>query len=145
MNTKMNISKSLLSLIILLITSLSLYSQNVGISPTGATPPDVNAGLDVNFTTKGLLVPRVALTSSASFAPLAAHVAGMVVYNTATVADISPGLYYDNGTKWITCLPKANTLGDMQYWDGTTWVTIPAGLPGQKLQLNSSGIPAWVP
>ncbi|MFK5959302.1 MAG: hypothetical protein QM495_10615, partial [Lutibacter sp.] len=51
-------------------------------------------------TNKGFLPPRVALTSTTSASPLAAHVAGMVVYNTATAGDVIPGLYVNNGTAW---------------------------------------------
>ena len=33
--------------------------------------------------------------------------------------------------------------GDMQYWNGTAWVVVPAGQPGQFLQFTASNIPAW--
>jgi hypothetical protein len=138
------LKKSLTSLIILLIISTTGFSQNVGISPAGTTPPDPAAGLDVNFTDKGLLISRVALTSSTSPAPLTAHVVGMMVYNTATAGDVIPGLYFNDGTKWVSTLPPAGTAtGNMQYWNGTAWVIISTGLPGQKLVINSSGVPAW--
>jgi len=137
--------KRLLSMMIVLFISITGFTQNVGISPTGATLPNANAGLDVNFTTQGLLVPRVALTNSSSFLPLGAvHVAGMIVYNTATVIDVTPGLYFDDGTKWVQVFPKATAAGDMLYWNGTTWKPITTGLPGQKLQLVA-GIPTWMP
>jgi len=132
-------------LVISMILSFPAFSQNAGISPTGAVAPNVAAGLDVNFATKGLLIPRVALTGTSSASPLASHVAGMIVYNTATAGDVTPGLYYNNGAKWIVVLPKANAAGDMQYWDGTKWVSITAGTPGQRLQINGSGVPAWAP
>jgi len=75
--------KRFLSLMIVLFISFTGFTQNVGISPTGATLPNANAGLDVNFTSQGLLIPRVALTNSTSYLPLGAvHVAGMIVYNT---------------------------------------------------------------
>ena len=138
------VNKAFTVLIVLLIMSVTGFSQNVGISPTGAVAPDANAGLDVNFTTKGLLVPRIPLTGSASFLPLGAtHVAGMIVYNTATVSDLTPGLYYDNGTKWIPVFPKVAGVG-LLYWDGTTWQPVPAGVAGQRLQLVA-GIPTWMP
>ena len=35
-------------------------------------------------------------------------------------------------------------VGDMKYWNGTAWVMIPVGTPGQFLQLNSSSIPSWL-
>ena len=40
-------------------------------------------------------------------------------------------------------LPPGNTKGDMQYWNGTEWVIIHAGKPGQYLQLSESGTPVW--
>lgn len=43
----------------------------------------------------------------------------------------------------LTNKPVGANVGDMQYWNGTQWVSIPVGQPGQYLQLNASGIPAW--
>jgi hypothetical protein len=131
--------------LMLLLYSATGQSQTVGFSATGATPPNPSAGLDVNYTSQGMLIPRIALTGTTSFAPFAAHVAGMVVYNTATVADVTPGIYYNNGTKWIATQPKATASGDMQYWNGTQWVNVPIGTPGQFLKISSSGIPTWGP
>jgi hypothetical protein len=66
-----------------------------------------NAILEVESSDKGLLVPRVALSSTSSASPLTAHVAGMVVYNTATVSDVTPGLYQNDGSKWLTVRPAS--------------------------------------
>ena len=52
-------------------------------------------------TTKGLLLPRVALKSTSLAFPLSAHVKGMEVFNTDSVGDVTPGTYYDDGTKWV--------------------------------------------
>jgi hypothetical protein len=125
-----------------LIICLPSFSQNVGINATG-TAPNGNAGLDVDFTNKGVLIPRVALTNTASFLPLSAHVPGMIVYNTATAGDVRPGFYYNNGFSWIAGFPTGTATGNMIYWNGTAWMMIPAGLPGQILQLNASSIPYW--
>ncbi|HNW69303.1 MAG TPA: hypothetical protein PKI01_02795 [Bacteroidales bacterium] len=144
-NQKHNLIKGLLSLFIILVTATCGNSQSVGISHTGSLPTNSSAGLDINFDTQGLLIPRVALTSTGSFLPLSAHVAGMVVYNTATVGDVTPGIYTNDGTKWVAGPPKGSLSGDMQYWNGTTWVNIPIGLPGQKLVINPSGVPTWGP
>lgn len=81
---------------LLLVVTISAFAQT-GI---GTTTPNANAQLDVASTTKGFLPPRVALTSTTSASPLASHVAGMVVYNTATVSDVTPGLYVNNGSVW---------------------------------------------
>jgi hypothetical protein len=137
------LKKGISGLTFFLIFSVNGLSQNVGISPAGATPPNTSAGLDINFSTKGLLIPRVALTGTANSAPLAAHIAGMVVYNTATVGDLTPGFYFNNGTKWVPTLPKANVIGQMQYWDGITWINIPSGTSGQRLRISASGVPVW--
>ncbi len=128
--------------IILMILGFSGFSQNVGINTTGAAP-NANAGLDVDFNNKGVLIPRVALSSTSSFAPLSAHVAGMLVYNTATAGDVNPGFYYNNGSAWIPGFPSAISTGDMLYWNGIDWVRIPVGFPGQYLQLNGGLTPYW--
>jgi len=77
---------------------VTIGSQNI---------PDKNALLDLrqntvdSSSTKGLLLPRVALVSTTSSSPLTAHVAGMEVFNTDTTGDVTPGTYYDDGTKWV--------------------------------------------
>ena len=134
--------KKMYGLLIALIISLSGFSQNVGINASGAQP-NASAGLDIDFTNMGLLIPRVNLVSTTSFAPLSAHVAGMVVYNTATANDVTPGFYCDNGTKWISGFIKGQSLGDMLYWNGTDWLRIPIGVPGQYLQISGAFIPTW--
>lgn len=131
-------------LLMALIISLSGYAQNVGITDT-SNPPDPAAGLDINFASKGLLIPRVALTGTANFAPLPAHVAGMIVYNTANppLGDVKPGFYYNDGTKWVAGFPAGNAIGDMLYWNGAAWNLLPVGTTGQYLTLNASNIPFW--
>ncbi|KAA3620834.1 MAG: hypothetical protein DWP94_11660 [Flavobacterium sp.] len=89
----------LFSICFLLLFTIAGYGQ-VGI---GTTTPNSNALLDIDasVTMGGVLLPRVALSSSAGFAPLGSHVAGMTVYNTATTADIFPGIYTNNGSRWV--------------------------------------------
>jgi len=72
----------------------------------GRTAPNSNAVLDLNANdtingTKGLLLPRVELVSLTDATPLTAHIAGMKVYNTAMVNNVFPGVYYNDGTKWV--------------------------------------------
>jgi hypothetical protein len=74
---------------------------------------------------------------------MTAHVAGMLIYNTATVGDVTPGFYFNNGTKWVRLIQSGTTAGSMLYWDGTKWALLPPGTTGQKLQLNASNIPVW--
>jgi len=78
------------------------------------TQPNNDAVLDlVSNGNKGLLLPRVALTATNNPSPLSQHVAGMTVYNTATISvgngyDVSKGFYYNDGTKWVA-LPLGYT------------------------------------
>ena len=60
-----------------------------------------DAMLDIESSNKGVLLPRVALVSATSPFPLKALVIGMIVYNTSSSNDLTPGLYYCDGTKWI--------------------------------------------
>ena len=58
----------------------------VGNNPTTI---NTNSVLEIESTNKGLLMPRLALTSTTTASPLSAHVAGMNVYNTATAGDVT--------------------------------------------------------
>ena len=39
--------------------------------------------------------------------------------------------------------PSGNTPGNILYWNGTSWVRLPPGLPGQQLSLSPQGEPVW--
>ncbi|HYG17099.1 MAG TPA: hypothetical protein VEC12_15180 [Bacteroidia bacterium] len=90
---------------------VSAQSGSVGI---GTSTPNSNASLDLGANNKGLLLNRVAITAANLPAPLAAHVQGMVVYNTATAGtspdNVSPGIYYNSGSRWLRLEP-AMALG----------------------------------
>ena len=76
------------------------FSQNVGINSTG-NPPASSAGLDVDFSDKGLLIPRVTLTGTNSSSPISSPTESLLVYNTVSVSDVTPGYYYWNGSAWV--------------------------------------------
>jgi uncharacterized protein (TIGR02145 family) len=128
---------------LLLVTNI-LFAQ-VGINTTGA-PPDASAGLDVSFTNKGFLPPRVALTAINSALPVTAPAIGLLVYNTAAAGtapyNVMAGYYCWDGTKWTpVATPPGTNPGEMQFWNGAQWVNIPAGSNGQVLTFY--GIPIW--
>ncbi len=88
-----------MAFIALLLMSSTLSAQlKVGNNPTTINS---NAVLEIESTNKGLLLPRVALSATTNFAPLTAHVEGMVVYNKATAGNVTPGYYYNDGSQWI--------------------------------------------
>jgi uncharacterized protein (TIGR02145 family) len=43
----------------------------------------------------------------------------------------------------ISDFPLGTTPGNIQYWNGTTWVNLAPGLPGQVISMSSTGIPSW--
>ncbi|MGN6495312.1 MAG: hypothetical protein ACTHLE_25220 [Agriterribacter sp.] len=78
---------------------LSSQAQlKIGNNPTSIHP---DAILELQSNSKGLLLPRVALRSTTSPAPLTGFVNGMLVYDTATAGDVTPGVYYCDGSKWV--------------------------------------------
>ncbi len=74
-------------------------------------PPQKNAVLELKSGDKGLLLPRLALTSTSSSSPMDAHIQGMLIYNTASSNDVTPGCYFNNGEKWVR-LSSATLNGD---------------------------------
>lgn len=95
------LSISIVCVLLLLRGAGGCYAQNVGINTTGSIP-NTSAGLDIDFTNKGLLIPRIPLIQTTSNAPIGAGIAiSLLVYNTATVNDVTPGYYYWDGTAWV--------------------------------------------
>ncbi|MFT5601079.1 MAG: hypothetical protein ACI9N1_001318 [Flavobacteriales bacterium] len=96
--------KKIVSIVFLSYVS-SAYCQNVGINATGSAPVS-SAALDVDMVNKGVLVPRVALTSRILFAPIiGTPTVSLLVYNTATAGvspnNVVPGYYYWDGAVWV--------------------------------------------
>lgn len=82
-------------------TSHVFAQQNVSISDVSATP-DASSVLDISSTSKGLLIPRVALTATNAASPITLPATSMLVYNTATAGlspnNVTPGYYYNAGS-----------------------------------------------
>jgi len=99
-------AKNILLIVMLFVGLTTLtFAQNVGINAAG-NAPNASAMLDVESTTRGLLIPRVSLTAANSNAPIGAGVAtSLLVYNTNTagagVTAVSPGYYYWDGARWV--------------------------------------------
>jgi len=94
--------------IFILFVSIGSFSQ-VGI---GTSNPNASAKLDISSTNKGFLPPRVALTASNAAAPITTPATGLLVYNTASVADVMPGYYYNSGTSSAPLWLRLNTNAD---------------------------------
>ena len=88
--------------LVLLLAGLSsaafLSAQNVGI---GTASPNTSAKLEILDANRGILLPRVALTSTTVAAPVSSPANWLIVFNTNNINDVSEGLYYWNGTRWV--------------------------------------------
>ncbi len=90
----------LLALSVFAFFSTNIFSQSVSINGTGDAP-DASAILDMSVVNnKGLLIPNVALTSSTDASSISSPASGLMIYNTATAGDVTPGYYYFNGISW---------------------------------------------
>ena len=89
---------------------ISIANSKAQVTIGSMNTPSQSSLLDLKETaggtsTKGLLLPRVSLQSTTSPSPMSSHEKGMFVYNTATtttgVNDVTPGVYYDDGSQWV--------------------------------------------
>ncbi|MAE08805.1 MAG: hypothetical protein CL661_08620 [Bacteroidetes bacterium] len=74
-------------------------SAQIGINSD--TPEDCSA-LDITADSAGLLLPRIALNSLTDSASITGNmVNGLMVYNTNTTTDLTPGIYMWYETNWL--------------------------------------------
>ena len=89
------------------ITAYLMLFSSLVYSQVGINTANPAAALDITSTNDGILIPRVALLSTSSLSTSSGTIitptASELVYNTATVADVTPGFYYLNptATGWI--------------------------------------------
>ncbi len=124
-----------------LIAVQELNAQNVGINATGV-PPHSSAGLDLKFSDKGLLVPRVSLSNVSVYNPpitAGSSARSLLVYNTntAVVGGNGEGFYYWDSvaTKWNYIAAPGNGPGGA----GQVLVSQGANNPPQWSTLSVSG------
>ncbi|GGN13114.1 hypothetical protein GCM10010967_56550 [Dyadobacter beijingensis] len=109
--------RNLLLLTIALASGCATYAQTKIKDGTIVSPglSNANAILELESANKGLLLPRVALEQTSIASPLNAHIAGMVVYNTATAGDVLPGYYYNDGSQWVKA--SGGSGGSTEPWN----------------------------
>lgn len=119
--------------------NLEAQTKNVGI---GTENPNASALLDLNvndasFTTKlGLLIPRVALTSTTDEGTILTPSNSLLVYNTATAGiapnNVVPGFYYWNAEvlpgKWVKLSTALETSQYLPLAGGTMTGAINMGV-----------------
>ena len=121
----------------LCMLSVNVFAQNVGI---GTLTPDASAQLEINSTTKGLLIPR---TTTAS---IVSPVTGLLIFDTGTNS-----FQFFNGASWV----QISTGGATNYWtqtgnnltnNNTGNVGINFSSPGERLHVDGNlklGSSAW--
>lgn len=97
------------------LISLTTFGQ-VGINTEN---PNSDSYLELSATDKGLLIPRLNLVALNNPAPLSAHVAGMMVYNTSSSGTLEnivyPGLYINSGVSWERLEPNTTQVGELKH------------------------------
>lgn len=101
------------------------HAQNIAINPTGAVA-NSSAGIDVDFTDKGVLLPRVALASTTDASTISSPATSLLVYNTATAGtsptNVVPGYYYNAGTSgspnWVYFQASNGTTNSTGHYIG---------------------------
>ena len=104
--------KRLSFLLVFLLSLSNGIAQNVGIA-SGSIVPDASSILEIRATDKGLLIPRVALTSILDVATITSPATSLLVYNTNTAGvspnNVTPGYYYWTGSQWARIFSGAQS------------------------------------
>src|SRR5689334_865079 len=94
--------KKLFFSIVITWIAVQLQAQNVGI---GTTTPNASAMLEINSSTKGILLPRVADTSSVN-----SPAKGLLIYNNN-----NNKLWFYDGQKWQQAVANAGGMDSIWY------------------------------
>ena len=109
--------KTLFLSLLTFITITSSFAQNVAIN-SDASLPNSSAMLDVKSTSKGMLIPRVALTGTADATTISSPATSLMVYNMTAAGSgttaVVPGYYYWSGS-WIRMVAQKG--GAVTYQD----------------------------
>jgi len=134
--------KSLLPILFVLFFSSPGHSQNLGVNATGSTP-NTSAGLDIDFANKGVLIPRVALSSLSDGVTIASPATSLLVYSKGGA--VSDGYYYNSGVPgapiWTSFVTSANNgcFSNWQLFTANGTFTVPAGVTKIKVFVYGGG------
>ena len=104
-----------------------------------------SAMFEVAATNKGILIPRVSLTSEDDISTIISPTTSLLIFNTATAGNstnnVSPGFYYWNGTKWNP-IGSSNSNSTSSI---TTFAEFYALMPGDNTVTIAAGSPIEFP
>ena len=144
MKSKLQITKALkqkllmpLLAAICILSTVNGYSQQGVSINTAGTPANPSAMLDVSSTSKGLLIPRVSLTSTNDVTTIASPATSLLVYNTnAAMVGGAVGFWYFNGTIWVQAIGPQGIQGPT----GATGAAGAAGATGPAGPTGATGV-----
>ncbi|MEO8935008.1 MAG: hypothetical protein ABI295_11945 [Xanthomarina sp.] len=136
----MSIKKDIILLSLFFFLFLEISAQ-VGI---GTTNPDASSILDVESSNSGVLIPRITLTSTLIAAPVVSPATSLLIYNTNTINDVSPGFYFWNVDHWSRMSDSSNNSLSKVYgeiYDNQSRQNLPRTSrqqmnPGQPINFN---------
>jgi microcystin-dependent protein len=112
------LSKNNYALLLLTLPFASITAQVKISNSSGVINPESVLQLESSTNDQGFLLTRIPLQQTNLPNPLSAHTAGIIVYNTATAGtapnNVTPGLYYNNGTSWVKLTTKGPKIGDVK-------------------------------
>lgn len=108
----------------LVLGGFSAYSQ-VGI---GTNNPNPSAQLEVRAVNRGVLIPNVTLTGTTDVVTIKNPAESLLVFNTVTVSDVTPGYYYWYNNKWNRMALTSENSGK----DGKDGLAGGKGVPGAR-------------
>ena len=133
-------------LFLLVVTSFLSHvsrAQSLAINTTGAVA-NSSSILDVSSTTKGMLIPRVALLAKNNAAPVSSPATSLLVYNTAIagsgINQVTAGYYFWDGTQWTRVITDNKEVWSLNGNAGTNPLNHYIGttdLTAFRIQTNS--------
>lgn len=128
------------SFLFVTVLSSQLSAQNVAINTNGSDP-DVSAMLDIVNSSKGLLIPRVSLSSTTDASTVSTPATSLLVYNTnASITGeyaAGAGYYYNSGTSGSPVWRRLVGDGEIR-WDDLR-VVLDNGSNAAQLNYLSGG------
>lgn len=82
------------------IAASLLFIKSFGQIGIGVSNPDPSAMLEINSKNKGILIPRVSLTSATDQTTIPSPTTGLMVYNNGNAELKFKGFVFWNGTEW---------------------------------------------
>lgn len=106
-------TKSRIIFIVILFFNLKLICAQVGIGTSSPTP---SAMLDITSGSKGLLIPRVALTSITDITTISSPANGLLIWNNGLGGLSAEGFYFWSNSKWNQIATVSTALPSSGSW-----------------------------